>query len=44
MLFTTGYTRNAVVHGGVLDPEVNLISKPFTIQKLASKVRAVLDE
>jgi signal transduction histidine kinase len=43
VLFTTGYTRNAVVHGGVLDPDVNLISKPFTIQQLASKVRAVLD-
>jgi signal transduction histidine kinase len=44
VLFTTGYTRNAVVHGGVLDPDVNFISKPFTIQQLASKVRAVLDE
>jgi CheY-like chemotaxis protein len=43
VLFTTGYTRNAVVHGGVLDPDVNFISKPFTIQQLASKVRAVLD-
>jgi len=43
VLFTTGYTRNAVVHGGVLDPDVNLISKPFTIEQLASKVRAVLD-
>ncbi len=43
VLFTTGYTRNAVVHGGVLDPDVNFISKPFTIQQLASKLRAVLD-
>ena len=43
VLFTTGYTRNAVVHGGILDPGVNLISKPFTIEQLASKVRAVLD-
>ncbi len=43
VLFTTGYTRNAVVHGGVLDPDVNFISKPFTVQQLASKVRAVLD-
>jgi signal transduction histidine kinase/ActR/RegA family two-component response regulator len=44
VLFTTGYTANAVVHGGVLDPGVHLIVKPFTIDQLAAKVRAVLDE
>jgi signal transduction histidine kinase len=43
VLFTTGYTANAVVHGGVLDQGVNLISKPFTLDQLATKVRAVLD-
>ncbi len=43
VLFTTGYTRNAVVHNGVLDPGVELIGKPFTIEELAAKVRAVLD-
>jgi CheY-like chemotaxis protein len=43
VLFTTGYTRNAVVHNGVLDPGVDLIGKPFTIEELATKVRAVLD-
>jgi CheY-like chemotaxis protein len=43
VLFTTGYTRNAVVHNGVLDPGVALIGKPFTIEELAAKVRAVLD-
>jgi PAS domain S-box-containing protein len=43
ILFTTGYTRNAVVHQGVLDPEVELLGKPFTIDELARKVRAMLD-
>jgi DNA-binding NtrC family response regulator len=44
VLFTTGYTANAVVHGGVLDSGVHLISRPFTLDRLAAKVRAVLDE
>jgi signal transduction histidine kinase/CheY-like chemotaxis protein len=44
VIFTTGYTANAVVHGGVLDQGVHFISKPFTLDQLAAKVRAVLDE
>ncbi|UZK67827.1 PAS domain-containing hybrid sensor histidine kinase/response regulator [Sphingomonas sp. M1-B02] len=43
VLFTTGYTRNAIVHNGRLDLGVNLISKPFSFERLASKVREVLD-
>ena len=43
VLFTTGYTRNAVVHNGVVDAGVELIGKPFTVAALATKVRAVLD-
>jgi CheY-like chemotaxis protein len=43
VLFTTGYTRNAVVHNGVLDAGVEMISKPFTVEELAAKIREVLD-
>ncbi len=43
VLFTTGYTRNAVIHHGRLDAGVNLISKPFTQTSLAEKVRQVLN-
>ncbi len=42
VLYTTGYTRNAIVHDGTLDPDVDLIVKPFTVDQLARKVRAVL--
>ncbi|ESQ79430.1 hypothetical protein AEYBE204_10510 [Asticcacaulis sp. YBE204] len=44
VLYTTGYTRNAVVHNGVVDKGVNLIGKPFTIDELATRVREVLDQ
>jgi len=43
ILFTTGYTRDAIVHDGKLDPGVQMISKPFTFDDLALKIRAVLD-
>ncbi|PZM16902.1 ATP-binding protein [Rhizobium tubonense] len=43
ILYTTGYTRNAVVHNGVLDHGVSLLAKPFTLEQLAHKLREVLD-
>ena len=44
ILFTTGYSRNAIVHHGRLDAGVNLISKPFTYEQLATRVRDLLDQ
>ena len=44
VLFTTGYTRNAIVKHGRLDPDVDLIAKPFSIDQLARKIRQMLDE
>nr|WP_298100424.1 PAS domain-containing protein [uncultured Shinella sp.] len=43
VLYTTGYTRNAVVHNGVLDPGTHLLQKPFSLEQLAQKVRYVID-
>jgi signal transduction histidine kinase/ActR/RegA family two-component response regulator len=43
VLFTTGYTRNAIVHHGRLDPGVQLLSKPYTQQDLARKIAEMLD-
>jgi signal transduction histidine kinase len=41
VLFTTGYTANAIVHHGVLDPGVNFIGKPFSISALAAKIKGM---
>jgi CheY-like chemotaxis protein len=39
VLFTTGYTRNAVVHNGVLDPGVKMLTKPYSLEQLSHAVR-----
>jgi signal transduction histidine kinase/ActR/RegA family two-component response regulator len=43
ILFTSGYTENAIVHNGRLDPGVELISKPYDLDRLAAKLRRVFD-
>jgi CheY-like chemotaxis protein len=42
VLFTTGYTPNAIIHHGRLDPDVQLLSKPYTQDDLSRKIRRVL--
>ncbi|TGS09492.1 response regulator [Mesorhizobium sp. M2E.F.Ca.ET.209.01.1.1] len=42
VVFMTGFTRNAVVHNGVLDHDVHFIAKPFTLEQLAAKLRDAL--
>ncbi len=43
ILFTSGYTDEAIAQHGVLEPGVALLSKPYTPATLARKVRAMLD-
>jgi PAS domain S-box-containing protein len=44
VVFTTGYTRNAIVHNGVLDPGVIFLQKPTSLAELAKKIRAAIDQ
>lgn len=43
ILFTAGYTRDTTFHDGMVDRGVVLLSKPFTPEQLAQKIRQVLD-
>ena len=43
ILYTSGYTKNAMVHSGQLNTDVELLSKPYRRQELARKIRKVLD-
>jgi len=43
VLFTSGYTQNAIVHNGKLDDDVFLLSKPYRKDDLARKLRSLLD-
>ena len=43
VLYTSGYTQNAIVHNGKLDDDAFLLSKPYRKEELARKLRSVLD-
>ena len=43
VLYMTGYSRNAIVHQGRLDPGVSMLQKPLTQAMLAAKIRDLLD-
>jgi signal transduction histidine kinase/CheY-like chemotaxis protein len=42
VLYTTGFARGAIVHGGELDAELHFIAKPFTLSQVAAKMSEVL--
>lgn len=41
MVFTTGYAQNAILHNGRLDPDVELITKPYSHAAFTAKIRNV---
>jgi len=43
VLYTSGYTDDAIAHHGVLDEGTAFVNKPFTAAELLGKVREVLD-
>jgi PAS domain S-box-containing protein len=43
VLFMTGYSRNAIVHQGRLDPGIEMIQKPMSQRELAGRIRDLLD-
>jgi PAS domain S-box-containing protein len=43
-LFTSGYTEDIIAHHGVLDPGIEFLTKPYSLDVLAQRVRRILDK
>jgi FixJ family two-component response regulator len=43
VLFTSGYTQNAIIHRGVLERSIDFLPKPYSLDLLARRVREALD-
>jgi FixJ family two-component response regulator len=43
VIYMSGYTEEAIVHHGILDPGIAFLHKPFTSDTLGRKIREVLD-
>ena len=42
VMFATGYTQNAIVHNGILDPGTDLLVKPFSLEQVSAKIALAL--
>ena len=43
MLFITGYAENAAVGNGLLEPGMEVITKPFDMAALAGRIREMIE-
>jgi CheY-like chemotaxis protein len=43
-LFITGYAENAVIGNGILEPGMHVLSKPFSLEHLASRIREIISQ
>ncbi|MBN2725405.1 MAG: PAS domain S-box protein [Deltaproteobacteria bacterium] len=43
VLYTSGYTRDVIAKHGILESDINFISKPYSIRELGEKIRSLLD-
>ena len=43
VLFITGYAENATFGGGILDPGMQMITKPFVVEVFATKIKEMIE-